>query len=261
VRIVGRASDGGGASSRVHTLPRLDVLGWSIVEHVSVSGSDGVVVLTVDRPPANALDIELMRDVVEAVERVAADLPGALVLAGREGFFSAGADLKAVPSYGQAEQRQMVQGINAMALGIYGLRCPVIGAITGHAIAGGLVLALCTDLRVASSAGRYGLTEIKVGVPYPQAAIGVVRAELAPHSARVLALGNQLIDAGECLRLGVFDEVVESDTVLPRALELARELASFPADTYARTKRELRGQTLEGLLAAAADDPLLTKVG
>ena len=52
-----------------------------------------------------------------------------------------------------------------MALGVYGLQSPVVGAITGHAIAGGLVLALCTDIRVASSAGRYGLTEVKVACP------------------------------------------------------------------------------------------------
>ena len=215
--------------------------------------------LAVDRPPANALDLELLRAVVSTVQVVAADPPRALVLAGREGFFSAGADLKAVPSYGPAQQREMVEGINAMALGVYGLACPVVGAITGHAIAGGLVLALCTDIRVASSAGRYGLTEIKVGVPYPQAAIGVVRAELAPHAARVLAFGNQLLDAGECLRLGVFDEVVEPEAVFQRAVEIARELAAFPPDTYARTKHDLRGHTLERLRAVAADDPLLTR--
>jgi enoyl-CoA hydratase len=114
-------------------------------------------------------------------------------------------------------------------------------------------------VRVASSAGRYGLTEIKVGVPYPQAAIGVVRAELAPHAARVLALGNQLVDADQCLRLGAFDEVVQPQRVLPRATELARELATFRADTYGRTKRDLRGHTLARLRAAAATDPLLER--
>jgi enoyl-CoA hydratase len=155
--------------------------------------SDGVVVLAVDRPPVNALDLELVMDLVAAVHTVEVDRPRALVLTGREGCFSAGADLRAVPSYGPEQQRQMVVGINAMALGVYGLPFPVVGAITGHAIAGGLVLALCADLRVASSAGRYGLTEIKVGVPYPQAAIGVIRAELAPHAARLLAFGNQLV--------------------------------------------------------------------
>ena len=229
------------------------------MEHVTLNEEDGVVILTVDRPPANAVDVALLRDVVEAIGQVADEMPRALVLAGRPGFFSAGADLKAVPSYGPAEQRRMVLSINAMALGAYELPCPVVGAITGHAIAGGLVLALCTDIRIASSAGRYGLTEVKVGVPYPQAAIGVVAAELAPHAARVLALGNELIDAAECLRLGVFDEVVEPDEVIPRARELAAGLAAFPPDVYARTKRDLRGGTTARLRAAAAEDPLLAR--
>lgn len=227
------------------------------MDFVFLSDAEGVAVLSVDRPPANALDVDLLDSIVAAVEGLAADSPRAVVLTGREGFFSAGVDLKAIPSYGPAEQRRMVERINTMALGVYGLMCPVVGAITGHAVAGGLVLALCTDLRVASSAGRYGLTEIKVGVGYPQAAIGVVRAELAPHAARVLALGSQLLDADQCLRLGVFDEVAEPDAVLPRALEHARELAAYPSNIYERTKRDLRGGTLAALRTATANDPLL----
>jgi enoyl-CoA hydratase len=230
------------------------------MEHIALQEHDsGVVVLTVDRPPANAMDIALLREMVTTAEQIASDPPRALVLAGRPGFFSAGADLKLVPGYGPEEQREMVASINAMALGFYALPCPLVGAITGHTIAGGLVLALCTDIRVASAAGRYGLTEVKVAVPYPQAAIGVVAAELAPHAARVLALGNELIDGDECLRLGVFDEILPPDAVLPRALELAAGLAAFPADVYARTKGELRGATIERLRGAAAEDPLLAR--
>ncbi len=227
------------------------------MDDVSLIVSDGIAVLALDRPPANALDLGLLRALVAAVARVAADPPKALVVAGREGFFSAGLDLKAVPSYGPEERRELVAGINAMVLGVYGLECPVVGAITGHAIAGGLVLALCTDVRVASRAGRYGLTEVKVGVPYPQAAIGVVRAELAPHAARMLALSNRLVDAGECLRLGVFDEVLDPPAVLARASEIAGELAGFSAQTYARTKRDLRRDSLATLRAATSKDPLL----
>jgi enoyl-CoA hydratase len=227
------------------------------VSVVSVTDHDGVVVLAADRPPANAMDIGLLEEVVAAVDQIAASPPAALVLAGRPGFFSAGADLKAVPNYGPEEQRAAVDGINRMALGVYSLPCPVVGAITGHAIAGGLVLALCTDVRVASSAGRYGLTEVRVGVPYPQAAIGVVRAELPPHAARLLALGNELVDAQTCVRLGAFDEVVEPDEVLPRALAVAADLAAMPAEVYARTKADLRGETIERLRHAAEHDPLL----
>jgi enoyl-CoA hydratase len=227
-------------------------------QHVTRTERDGVAVLAADRPPANAMDLQFLDELVGAVDGLAADPPPALVLAGRPGFFSAGLDLKAVPGYGVAEQRRMVEGINRMALGVYGLPCPVVCAITGHAIAGGFVLAVCGDHRVASSEGRYGLTEVKVGVPYPQAAIGVVRAELTSAAARVLVLGNRLVDASECVRLGAFDEALAPDAVLDRAVEVAQELAALPAAVYARTKAELRGDTLASLRSAARADPLLS---
>lgn len=128
------------------------------VTFVTVADHDGVAVLTADRPPANAMDVALLREVVAVVEQVA---------------------------------------------------------------------------------------------------IGVLQAELAPHAARLLALGNQLVDAQTCLRLGVFDEVCKPEQVLPRALELAGELAEMPADVYASTKEALRGATTTRLRAAAEDDPLL----
>lgn len=226
---------------------------------VSIETGDAVTLVRVDRPPANAISIELLDELVAALEGLAAQTPAAAVIAGRDGFFSAGVDLKAVPGYGPDEQRRMVTGINRMVLATYGLSCPVVAAVTGHAIAGGLVLALCADLRIASLEGRHGLTEIKVGVPYPQAAIGVVRAELTAHAARKLVLSNQLIDGPEALRLGLFDEVLEPDAVLPRAVELATELAAFPADVYAATKGELRTRPLNDMKAAVESEPLLER--
>jgi enoyl-CoA hydratase len=214
-------------------------------------------VLALDHPPANAINVELLVELVSALQSVAADRPRALLLAGRPGFFSAGVDLKVVPGYGPEEQRRMVDGINQMVLTAYPMPFPVVGAITGHAIAGGLVLALCADVRVASLEGRYGLTEIKVGVPYPQAAIGVVRAELPPHAARKLVLGNQLIGGEEAARLGLFDEALPPDRVLPRAHEIAAELGAMPQDVYERTKRDLRDRSLGEMRDGAASDPLL----
>lgn len=224
---------------------------------VSVQSSGPIRLVRVDRPPANAIDLELLDELVAALEGLAADVPAGVVIAGREGFFSAGVDLKAVPGYGPDEHRRMVGGINRMVLATYGLSCPVIAAVTGHAIAGGLVLALCADLRIASLEGRYGLTEVKVGVPYPQAAIGVVRAELPAYAVRNLALSNRLIDGPEAWRLGLFDEALAPGEVLPRAMGLATELAAFPRDVFCATKRELRGQTLTAIRAAVESEPLL----
>ena len=227
------------------------------MSYVTLSDSDAITRVEIDRPPANAMTVELLDELGCLLEKLAAEPPRAIVLAGREGFFSAGVDLKAVPTYGAAEQRRMVEGINRMAIGAYAMPCPLVGAVTGHAIAGGLVLALCCDVRIASTAGRYGLTEVKVGVPYPQAAIISVRAELAPHAARRLALSNELVDADECVSLGVFDEAASPDTVISRAHEMASGLAAMPGDVYIRTKRELRDAALAQMRAGAANDPLL----
>ena len=193
----------------------------------------GLTLLQIDRPPANAIDLALLDELVGAFERISLDPPRALVIAGRAGFFSAGINLKTVPHYGPGEQHRMVSGINRMLLAAYGLELPVVAAVTVHAIGGGMLLTLCADYRVASTAGRYGIPGVKVGVPYPQAAMGVARAELAPHAARRLMLGNWLIDADECVRQGAFDEALAPARVLDRALEMARELAVLDRTMYA----------------------------
>ena len=150
------------------------------------------------------MDVALLEELVGAVEQLARTRRRR-VLAGRPGFFSAGLDLKAGPRYGPAEQRRIVDGINRMAIGVSRpCPCPVVCAITGHAIAGGFVLAVCGDHRVASTEGRYGLTEVKVGVPYPQGAIGVVRASSPPPRARARA--RQPPRRRRVRGLGAFDE-------------------------------------------------------
>ena len=131
----------------------------------------GLALLQIDRPPANAIDLALLDELVGAFERIPRDPPRALVIAGRARFFSAGINLKTVPHYGPDEQRRVVSGINRMLLAAYALELPVVAAVTGHAIGGGMLLTLCADYRVASTAGRYGIPGVKVGIPYPQAAI------------------------------------------------------------------------------------------
>jgi len=222
------------------------------VEHVRVERRGDVAVVRIDRPPANALDLELLEEGHAVLAELRADEPGAVVLTGRDGFFSAGVDLKLAPTLGAEAQRGMVAGINRLFAGWYEFPRPVVCAVNGHAIAGGLILALCGDHRVGARAGRYGLTELAVGVPYPVVALAVVRAELTAPAARRLALGAQLVGPEEAFELGIFDEVVEPDAVLARALEVAEAMARLPAEAYAAAKAGLRGP-----LPDASADPLL----
>jgi enoyl-CoA hydratase len=193
-------------------------------------------------------------------ERLAAAQPGAVVLTGQDRFFSAGMDLKAAPGMSTSDQRHTVGSINRLFSGWYSFPRPVVAAVNGHAVAGGLILALCADRRIGATEGKFGLTELRAGLPYPLAAISVVRAELTPPAARRLALGADLIDPPEALELGVFDELLPREEVLPRAIELAAALATLPRATYAQVKMQLRGPVIAAIdraLSSGAGDPVL----
>src|SRR5205807_10669202 len=107
------------------------------------------------------------------------------------------------PKLGGDGQKGMVDGINQLFLGWYSFPRPVVCAVNGHAIAGGLILALCGDHRIGSGVGKLGLTELRAGIGYPAAAIAIVRAELAPPAVRVLAMRAELVASGpEAVELG-----------------------------------------------------------
>jgi enoyl-CoA hydratase len=229
-----------------------------VARYVSLEQRGEVALVRVDRPPANALDQELLTEVRAVTDDLRAAGPGAVVLTGREGFFSAGLDLKLVPTLDAAGQRAMVDGVNRMAAAWYAFPRPVVCAVNGHAIAGGLIIALCGDYRVGCTSGKLGLTELRAGVPYPAVPIAVVRAELSPAAARALALRAHLVDPEEALALGLVDELTAPEDVLERALVIAGEMAQLPAEAYATTKRELRGETIALIERVLEEgDPLL----
>ena len=229
--------------------------------HIHIEAVGDVAVVRIDRPPANALDLDLLAEGHAVREQLAGEEPGAAVMTGRERFFSAGMDLKAAPELSPPEQRRTVDGINRLFSGWYAFPRPVVAAVNGHAIAGGLILALCADRRVcAEGDGKLGLTELRAGIPYPAAAIAVVRAELGAAAARRLVLGAELMAPAEALELGVVDELAAPDELLPRALEVANGLAELPRSTYAVVKRQLRAPTIDAIervLSGGAGDPVL----
>jgi enoyl-CoA hydratase len=221
----------------------------------------GIALVRLARPPANAIELESARALEEALTQLEADAEvRAIVITGQGSFFSAGLDLKVVPTYDPAQQRAMVMTINRMIRRLYGCPLPTVAAVNGHAIAGGLVMALACDYRIGGS-GPYnlGLTETRVAIPYPLAAMAVVRAELAPAVARRVVLLARNGTPRDALADGILDELHPAEAVLPRALALARELAALPRMAYGRIKGQLRAATLEHIDAALAtgDDPLV----
>lgn len=219
---------------------------------IDVQDRDGTALVRIDRPPANAMDQELLDAGIALASRLRDEAPRAVVVTGREGFFSAGVDLKVAPTLDVDAQRRMVAAINDFFEAWYTLPVPVVAAVNGHAIAGGLILALCADYRVAGNQGKFGLTELRAGIPFPAVAIAVVRAELEPRAARRLALEAGLGGAAAMHELGAFDEIAADP--LERAIEVAERLAALPAGAYAVVKGQLRADVIAR--ARARDDPV-----
>lgn len=210
---------------------------------VDVEDLDGIALVRLNRPPANALDPELLAAGLAALESLQDAAPSAVVLTGSGAFFSGGADLRIVPALSADEQADMARGINALFSGWHNFPRPLVCAVNGHAIAGGLILALCGDYRVGPTSGQFGLTEVKVGIPFPSAAMEVVQAELVAPVVRRLVVRGELFDAKTALDLDIFDEVVADDAVVDRALAVASELASLPPRTFEAVKARLRAGT------------------
>jgi enoyl-CoA hydratase len=195
---------------------------------VSVETRDGISVVTIDRPEVrNAVDRNTARELVEAFRAFEADpsLPVA-ILTGAGGTFCAGADLKAIAS-GQGN-RVETAGDGPMGPTRMVLSKPVIAAIEGHAVAGGLELALWCDLRVAAEDAVFGVFCRRWGVPLVDG--GTVRLpRLIGHShAMDLVLTGRGVSGEEARSMGLANRLVPPGQALDAALEMAALLASFP---------------------------------
>jgi enoyl-CoA hydratase len=200
--------------------------------------ADGaVVVVTIDRPDRrNAVDRPTAAALLDAFERFDADPDRSVaVLAGSGGTFCAGADLKSL-SVG-AGNRVTVDGPGPMGPTRLDLSKPVVAAIEGHAVAGGLELALWCDLRVAARDAILGVYCRRFGVPLVD--LGTVRLpRLIGHSrAMDLILTGRAVEADEALSMGLVNRVVEPGQALAAAVRLAGELAAFPQTCLRNDRR------------------------
>ncbi|MFO1109753.1 MAG: enoyl-CoA hydratase/isomerase family protein [Bradyrhizobium sp.] len=229
---------------------------------IDVARHGKTVLVTLRRPPANALNIELTEEIASVFSDLGQDDDvKSVVLTGHGKSFCAGVDLKIVPTFDRGDQRRMVNALNRAFCSVFACPLPVVGAINGHAIAGGLVLALCCDWRIASKTPFLaGLTEVRVGVPYPVAAMEVARHELRSDVARRLVLFGDNIASTDAMEAGVFDEAIDAGELLQRALAKAEQFAVLPQAAFAQTKRQLRSSAIEAIDAAIAGaEPLLDK--
>jgi enoyl-CoA hydratase len=218
---------------------------------VQRDGTDGnVTVITIDRPDVrNAVDAKTATALHEAFESFDADANAAVaVLTGAGGAFCAGYDLTSLAGDGLPSLDP--SGPGPMGPTRMELSKPVIAAVEGHAVAGGLELALWCDLRVASHTAVFGVYCRRFGVPLVDG--GTVRLPRLVGAGRAMdmILTGRGVAAEEAERIGLADRLVESGRALAAAIELAGEIAAFPQTCMRNDRRSAVGQW--GLDAAQA---------
>jgi enoyl-CoA hydratase len=231
---------------------------------IAVEEHTGVVVVSLARPPVNALDLPMIEELESTFARLANAAPRiGVVLTGAGNAFSAGVDTKAFVAYGQEERHRMVLAITRMTAALLSLPCPLVAAVNGHALGGGLVLMLCCDYRLVADddAVRLGLTEARAGVPFPAGPIAIMKHEMPGALLRQMTLSSRVVSPRDLVQHGVADALARKEQILEDAIAAARDLASQPA--FEVVKKQVRGGLAAGLraLAVAGADPFLRSFG
>src|SRR5262245_9684828 len=198
--------------------------------------------LTLDAPGKNALSTALMRAIVGE----ARSAPGRpLLITGAGDAFSAGLNLKEVAGLDRPGMEAFLGLLDDVIDALYGHPAPTVACVNGHAIAGGCVVALCCDVRVAvdDPRVRIGLNEVPLGPELPPKILALVQRRLPAHALERVVLEGGLHEPRTALSLGLVDEVA-TDVHASARRWLAR-LAGLPQSVYAATKRTLRAGALE----------------
>lgn len=209
-------------------------------ELVLVETDQAVATIRLNRPPMNALSWALLAELEAAAGQVTADPSvSAVVLYGGERLFAAGADIKemAEASYVQMTEvsTRLQEALNAIAA----IPKPVIAAVTGYALGGGLELALCADFRVLGESARVGQPEILLGLIPGAGGTQRLPRLVGPARAKDLIFSGRFAEATEALAMGLADQVVPDDQVYSAAAGLAARYAGGPAIALAAAKRAI----------------------
>jgi enoyl-CoA hydratase/carnithine racemase len=187
-----------------------------------------VATMRLNRPPMNAICQQLIDDLAEAVDEVRANSTvRAVLLHGGERVFAAGADIKEMATIGPVEALARASQLHQVFDSVAALPQPVIAAINGFALGGGLELALCADIRVANADAQLGQPEIQLGVIPGGGGTQRLTRLIGTAKAKRLIFTGQFVSAQEALLFGLVDELTDGDAH-DSAMELARSYAEGP---------------------------------
>ncbi|TMA50099.1 MAG: crotonase/enoyl-CoA hydratase family protein [Deltaproteobacteria bacterium] len=208
---------------------------------VTYEAGERIARIALDDGKVNAMSLGFFEALGASLDRAESERPGAVVITGRPGIFSAGLDLKLLPTLGAAELRTTLITFARTMLRVFLFPIPTVAAVGGHAIAGGALLMFACDLRVAAdTAARLRLNEVAIGLALPSWAILIARSAIPPRWRTEAMLHARSYSPAEAKTRGFVDTVVPPEQLLAAAAEAAAPLAALDPTAYATSKSRLR---------------------
>lgn len=209
-------------------------------EFVRVEVDGAIATIRLDRPPMNALNTQVQNEIAEAAGLVGDDPEvRAVIIYGGEKVFAAGADIKEMAEKSYAEMAATSRRLQASFTAVARIGKPVVAAITGYALGGGLELALCADFRVAGESARVGQPEIALGIIPGAGGTQRLPRLVGPAKAKDIVFTGRFVGAAEALGIGLVDKVVPDGDVYAAARELVTRYASGPAVALRAAKQAI----------------------
>jgi enoyl-CoA hydratase len=222
------------------------------VSAMRIDHHDGVEILRLEEGKGNAIGPPFLDALATTLDALAA---APLVVIGQARCFSAGLALPDLIDLDRAAMGAFITRYEALMRRIFERPTPVVAAVNGHAIAGGCVLALQADVRIAAAgSARIGLNETALGIGLPAAVFETLRCQVPASSLLPVALEGRLFDPLEACALGLVDEVVEAAELEARAVERARQLGAIAPLAFAQVKAAIRRPACEVMARHSASE-------
>jgi enoyl-CoA hydratase/carnithine racemase len=207
-------------------------------EFVRVESADGIATIRLDRPKMNALSAQVQDEIAAAAAQVTADdAVRAVILYGGERVFAAGADIKEMATMGYPAMAARSAALQASFTAVADIPKPVVAAVTGYALGGGLELALCADFRVLGESAKVGQPEILLGIIPGAGGTQRLPRLIGPAKAKDLIFTGRHVAADEALAIGLADKVVPDGEVYQAARDMVAQYAGGPALALSAAKQ------------------------
>ncbi|WP_307338372.1 enoyl-CoA hydratase/isomerase family protein [Caldalkalibacillus uzonensis] len=221
---------------------------------VRFENENGVVIITIDSPPVNVLDKEVLAELSAVIDQINDETDVVIIQGAGEKAFVAGADIKEFPELNQETGKALCLEGQAIFQKLEDLPQPVIAAIDGYALGGGLELALACDFRIATERSKFGLPEVSLGIIPGYGGTQRLPRLIGEGKAKQMIFSGEIFSAEEAYRIGIIEEITPNSALegAQRWAEIIRKRGQLAVQKAKQAINEGRELSLNGALALEA---------